>query len=105
MSILVRRFAQIDTIFLEFEEGLFSISERKELEKVLVNIFHHYILDVILDNLEKPDRIIFLEKVTVVDEYNLIDFLRAKIIGVEELLKKSCEQLRLEILDDLKKGK
>ena len=89
-------------------EGLES-EERDELHQLIDEMIHHRVLGCILDHLPREHHEEFLERFhqTPYDE-GLIQYLQEKTpkdLDIEEKIKEAVEQLKQELLLELKKKK
>ncbi len=89
-------------------EGL-EPEERDELHQLIDEMIHHRVLGCILDHLPREHHEEFLERFhqTPYDE-GLIQYLQEKTpkdLDIEEKIKEAAEQLKQELLLELKKKK
>ncbi|MBI2405554.1 hypothetical protein HYV21_00665 [Candidatus Microgenomates bacterium] len=100
-------------IFEEVEEAIrneeLEPEEREELHQLIDEMLHHRVLGCILDHLPREHHEEFLERFheTPYDE-GLIVYLQEKTLkdlDIEEKIKEAVEQLKQELLLELKKKK
>lgn len=97
----------VETSLLSLELGDISLTsdERIELISLADSQLHHVIVDTILSELSKEDKLVFLEHLHNDDQDNIWKLLNEKAKGVEEKIKKAAEVLKKELHEDIKEAK
>lgn len=98
-------FISLNEVFIELENTDMSEKERIHLINIASSHLHLTIFDVVFTHLTTEDKEKFLKHVES-DNYNKTwEFLKSKIEGIEEKIKKSVDTLKKELLEDIKKSK
>jgi hypothetical protein len=81
--------------------------ERLHLISLIESNIHHEILDLILSELKPIDKQTFLAHLASENHDKVWKFLREKVDSIEEKIKKTAEDLKKELHEDIKnvKGK
>ena len=97
----------IDTSTLSLELGDMDLTpkERLDLISLIDSNIHHEILDLILSELKSEDKKIFLTHLASEDHENIWKLLRSKVDNIEEKIKKTAEDLKKELHQDIKNVK
>ncbi len=97
----------IDTSTLSLELGDMDMSskERLHLISLIESNLHHEVLDLILSELAPLDKKTFLTHLASEDHIKVWKFLTEKVDNIEEKIKKTAEDLKRELLNDIKKVK
>jgi len=96
---------EIESVIVELDKLDLSPEQKKRLTKLIDSSLHHMILDAVLSQLTKQDKIVFLNHLREDDHGKLWKFLNIKIDSVEEKIKKTIEDLKNELHKDLDKAK
>lgn len=111
MSYFYSHLVGIDSINFKLDEMDLSDEEKLQLAHLLDSSLHHTILDAILSQLSDRDKRVFINHLKEDDRdeqssssSKIWKFLNEKIDGVEDKIKKSAEDLKLKLHEDLKKA-
>lgn len=95
---------EIDSIISSLDEMDLTDEEKLHLAKLLDSSLHHIILDAILSELSDSDKRAFMQYAAGEDHDQIWKFLNEKIDGVEDKIKRSAEDLKFKLHEDLKKA-
>lgn len=97
----------IETSVLSLELGDMDLSrqERLELIALVESNLHHVIFDAILSELPEEDKKMFLLHASEDDHDKTWKFLKDKVENIEEKIKKTAHQLKIELHRDIKEAK
>lgn len=106
MKFFYTKYIEIENLITELHGLDLSDKEREHLALLVDSSLHHVILDEILSSLKEEDKKLFLNlfKEDPSSE-KLIEFLKEKVEGIEEKIKKASEDLIKEMHKDVKKAK
>ena len=106
MKYFYTKYIVIENLITELHSLGLSDEERGHLASLVDFSLHHAILDEILSNLKEEDKKLFI-KMTSEDPENdkVMDFLKEKVEGIEEKIKKVSKDLIKEMHEDVKKAK
>lgn len=96
---------EIESIVSELDKIEVSKEEKLHLAKLIDSSLHHVILDIILSQLPKADRRVFIDYLKEDNHIKIWKFLNEKIDGVEKKIKNAAEDLKIEFHKDLKNAK
>lgn len=105
MSIFYSHLIEIDSIILELDKMNLSEEEKLHLAKLVDSTLHHTILDALLSELSESDKRVFTQHLNSGNHDEIWKFLSDKIAGVEEKIKKTAEDLKKELHQDLRKAR
>lgn len=105
MSIFYSHLIKIDSIILELDKMDLSEEEKLHLAKLVDSTLHHTILDALLSELSESDKRVFMQHLNFGNHDKIWKFLNDKIEGVEEKIKKTAEDLKKELHQDLRKAR
>lgn len=93
----------IDTSTLSLELGGMDMTpkERMHLISLIDSNIHHEILDLILSELNPADKKTFLIHLASEDHVKVWKFLNEKIDNIEEKIKKTADDLKKELHEDI----
>lgn len=92
---------EVDTLIIELEKLELTDSEKEHLLKIIESSLHHTILDAILSELTPGDKSLFLHHIALDDHEKIWNFLNKKVDLIEEKIKKSAEDLKKELHEDI----
>ena len=97
----------IDTSTLSLELGDMDLApkERMHLISLVDSNIHHEVLDLILSELKEPDKKTFLTHLSLENHDKVWRFLNGKIDNIEEKIKKTADDLKKELHNDIKEVK
>lgn len=105
MNIFYSHLIEIDSIILELDKMGLSEEEKMHLAQLVDSTLHHTILDAVLSELSESDKRVFMQHLNSGNHDKIWKFLNDKIEGVEEKIKKTAEDLKKELHQDLRKAK
>ncbi|MBI3109770.1 hypothetical protein HYZ06_01890 [Candidatus Daviesbacteria bacterium] len=105
MKYFYSQYIVIESLIAELHNMDLSEDERLHLASLVDSSLHHAILDEILSCLEEHDKRLFL-KLLHEDPENekLMEFLKDKVEGLEEKIKKVADDLIKEMHEDIKES-
>jgi len=97
----------IETSQISLELGSMSLSgeERRELTVLVSKNIHAVVLDTVLSELSGEDKKTFLRNLSENNHEKIWQHLKIKINKIEEKIKKSVEETKKELLEDIEKAK
>ncbi len=106
MKFFYHKIIVIDKILEELHTLDLSDGERAHLAALVDSSLHHAILDEILSNLKDEDKRIFIKAITQNSEDDkLLEFLQSKIENIEEKIKRTADDLIVEMHKDIKEAR
>jgi len=91
-----------ESVVVKLHEIQMSDEERLHLIALMDSSLHHTILDAILSELSAEDKQKFLKELATDDHEAIWNFLRGKIVGIEDKIQKAAEDLKDELHEDIK---
>lgn len=95
------RLVEIESVYLELEKIDLTPKHKNLLADLLDSLIHHTILELVLSQLSNDDKLVFLNHLKTKDEAKIWEFLNMKIDKIEDKIKTSIEDLRLELHKDI----
>jgi hypothetical protein len=97
----------IDTSILSLELGDMNLTskERLHLISLIDSNIHHEILDLVLSELSPIDKKTFLHYLASENHNKVWRFLNSRVNKIEEKIKKTAEDIKKELYEDIKKVK
>ena len=106
MKYFYTKYLILEEFLEDFHKMDLSESERQYLSALVDSSLHHAILNEILSNLSEKNREIFLNLLKEdSSSEKLMEFLKDKVEGIEEKIKKVSGELIKEMHEDIKKAK
>lgn len=96
---------ETSTLSLALGDIELSHEERLHLLSLVEENLHHVILDAVLSELSEEDKKIFLTHVANNNHEKTWEFLNSKVENIEEKIKKTAENLKIELHRDIKNVK
>lgn len=96
---------EIESITLELDKLDLSEDQKYHLASLIDSSLHHQVLDAVLSELSDSDKRVFLQHLNEDDHDKIWKFLNEKIDNIEEKIKKTAEDLKEELRQDLKRAK
>ncbi len=96
---------EIESIIIELDKLDLSKEQKHHLTSLVDVSLHHTVLDAILSQLKEEDKRVFMHQLTVNDHQKIWKFLNEKVDNIEDRIKNTAEQLKKELLKDIKKSK
>ncbi|MEK7558730.1 MAG: hypothetical protein AAB521_00320 [Patescibacteria group bacterium] len=95
----------IKILIIELDSLSLSSSEKEELIELAHKNIHHEVMDTIASDLENEDKKKFLELVEEGEHEKVWLHIKEKTKNVEEKIKQAVDQIRKELIEDIKKIK
>jgi len=76
--------------------------ERIELLNIAENTIHYTIVDIVLSELSEEDKKTFLEHHAKSNHETTLKFIKGKITNIEGRIKSVADNLRIELINDIK---
>ncbi len=106
MKYFYTKYLILEEFLEEFHKLDLSDKERNNLASLVDSSLHHAILDEILSNLKNEDKKLFINLLKQdPSSEKLMEFLKGKVEGIEEKIKKVSSELIKEMHEDVKKAK
>lgn len=105
MLVIYERFIEIKPLEDEINNLDIEESEKENLLFMSAEIFHHHTLQEILNRLAEVDKRRFLEAAHKNQEVAMAQILKDKVSDYEEILKKKLNQVRDEIIAEIRKAR
>lgn len=96
---------EIESIIIELDKLDLSQEQKIHLTGLIDSSLHHTILDAVLSELSDSDKRVFLNNLKEDDHSKIWKFLNEKVDNIEEKIKKTADDLKSEIHQDLKEAK
>lgn len=96
---------EIESIIIELDKLDLSQEQKIHLTSLIDSSLHHTILDAVLSELSDSDKRVFLNNLKEDDHSKIWKFLNEKVDNIEEKIKKTADDLKSEIHQDLKEAK
>lgn len=92
----------IENIDLELNNLKLADKEKKHLLEIAHSSIHFTVVDVVLSDLNEKDKETFLNHIKQDDHDKTWKFLKSKIENVEEKIKQTAEDLKKDLIKDIK---
>ncbi len=96
---------EFDSIIIELDKLRLSSEQKQHLANLIDSSLYHTVLDAVLSELPPSDKRVFLNHLKENDHSKIWQFLNGKIDNIEEKIKKTADDLKLELHKDIKKAK
>ena len=96
---------EIDSIMIGLEQLDLSTQEKLHLAKLADSSLQHTILDMVLSQLSKEDKVKLISYLKKDDHNQIWKFLNEKVDDIEEKVKKTAKDLKEVLICDLKEAK
>lgn len=96
---------EFESIILELDQMDLTDEQKSHLASLVDSSLHQAILDAILSELSDIDKRAFMQHLDKRDHEKIWRFLKEKVDGVEDKIKKAAEDLKKELHQDLRKAK
>lgn len=96
---------EIESIIIELDQIDLSKEEKLHLAQLVDSSLHHTILNAVLSQLKDEDKQEFLSYLSENNNEKIWQFLKGKVDGVEVKIKEAAEDLKKELVKDLKEAK
>ncbi len=94
-----------DSLIQRLESLKLKKDEHEHLLSLLESNIHHTILDAILSELSEEDKKLFLQELATDDDERIWNFLKKRIVSIEDKIEKTAQELQKELhsdIDDIK---
>lgn len=95
---------EIESITTQLDQLNLSNDERLYLSYLIDSSLHHTILNAILSELSEEDKRVLINHLNEGDHARIWQYLKSKIVGIEDKIKKAASDLKKELHKDLKKA-
>jgi len=89
----------------ELEQLALSSKEKEHLTMIIHSSMHTVILDVVLSEIPKEDKHLFLEHVASSTHRDIWNFLKKRSVNIEDKIHKAVKELKKDLLEDIKELK
>lgn len=96
---------EIESVLIELDKMELDDHQRRHLASLIDANLHNAILDTILAHLSEHDKNIFLKHLTENDHERIWQHLNIKIESIEDKIKKTADDFRKELHEDIKISK
>ncbi|CAN5236014.1 hypothetical protein BH09PAT2_BH09PAT2_01130 [soil metagenome] len=96
---------EIDSLHSSLDELGLEVPEKQELIIIVESSIHHVVMDVILTELDEPDKKKFLSHVVSNEHEKVWDLIGYKITDAENKIKKAVNNLKDKLHNDIKETK
>lgn len=96
---------KIESINIEIDKMGLSDQEKMELAQLVDSSLHHTILDAVFSQLQEQDKRIFIMHLREDNHDKIWQFLNEKVDRIEHKIKEVAEDLRQQLLKDIKEAK
>lgn len=94
-------FVKVETFYIELDNLNLSEKEKNHLKEIFDTSLYHSIMDVVLLELPKSDKKLFLENIAHEDHEKTNYFLKKRILNIEEKIKRKAKELIEEMTKDI----
>lgn len=91
-----------ESIEIELESLDISEKEKEHLLRLIDSNIHHSVMDTVLSELGEDDKKEFLQHIKNKNQEKIWKILYSKIQNTEEKIKKTAEDIKKEMLEDIK---
>lgn len=98
-------FISIEILETELDSLSLNKSEKEELLELAHKNIHNEVMDTILSQLDEEDKKKFLKLVEEDEHGKIWDHLKKKTKNIEAKIKQAADQIRQELVEDIKKLK
>ena len=95
----------LDEVLRELNSLTMSAGEKEHLVTIIHSSVHTVILDIILSEVPKEDKHLFLEHVYTSTHRDIWKFLKKRTVNIEDKIQKAVKGLKKEFLEDIKEIK
>lgn len=92
---------EIDALFDKLQTLDLAPHEKEHLTTIIHSSVHTVILDVVLNELPKEDKHLFLEHVYTSTHRDIWKFLKKRSVNIEDKIRKAVKELQKELLEDI----
>lgn len=96
---------QVETLYVALDDLTLTDKEKEHLKSIIDSSLYHTILDAVLSELPEEDKKMFLDKLGEENHEKTLDFLRKRILNIEDKIKKTANDLMTELHEDIKEAK
>lgn len=95
----------LNSLIVELDKMGMSESEKSHLLSIIDSSVEHAVLDAILSELSPADKKLFVEQVIVSPHDKIWEFLNTKVDQIEDKIRKTAEELKKELHEDIDEAK
>lgn len=96
---------EIHTLTEKLDQLNLTDNHKKHLSELIDSTIHQTVLDVILSSLSEKDKELFMQKLHQnPDDKELMDFLKERVVDIEEQIKKAVQELKKELHEDIEES-
>lgn len=96
---------EIESIIVELDKLDLTSEQKVHLTNLIDSSLHHTVLDAILSELSPQDKKVFLNHLQEDDHSKIWQFLNEKVDHIEDKIKKTATDLKIELYKDLREAK
>ena len=101
MDSLYRQLADTQIVHSHLDKLEFVDSEKEQILEIVDHIFHHRLLAVVLEGLEGNEKITFIELVDSGNHIMVVDYIKTKVVNIEDKLKVLVEEVHQQVIEDI----
>ena len=96
---------EAESLIVELDSLDLTSEQKIHLTSLIDSSLHSTILDAILSELSNQDKVAFIKHLEEDDQEKIWKFLNSKVENIENKIKKTSEDLKYHLHEDLKKSK
>lgn len=96
---------EIESVLIKLEEIELLEKEKSHLSELIHVNINHIVLDIVLSELPKEDKKLFLNKIPTDNHESIWKFLKGKTEKIEEKIISAVEELKKQYLRDIEELK
>ena len=101
MDSLYRQLADTQIIHSHLDKFEFEDSEKEQILEIVDHIFHHRLLAVVIEGLVEGEKITFIELVDSGNHLMVVDYIKTKVVNIEDKLKAVVEEVHQQVMEDI----
>lgn len=95
------QFADLNTLHNSLRSLSLSEEELAEILNLVDEVFHTRLLHAILEELENEEKIRLLELVEIGSPIEVVDYVKAKVVNIEDKIRLVVEEVHIQVLEDI----
>lgn len=99
--ILLSQFAKIESLLGELDRLGLTKEEQSRVLELVDEIFQHRLLSEVLNELESEEKIRFFELVNLGGGVEIVDFIKTRVVNVEDRIKIIIEEIHSHVIEDI----
>lgn len=96
---------QVETLYVALDDLAITEKEKEHLKSIIDTNLYHTILNAVLSELPESDKKMFLDKLAEDNHEKTMEFLKKRILNIEDKIKKTANDLVKELHEDIKETK